>query len=68
MTVVEGGLPPAQALTAAENTAASLSVKVLRSAAGSTQSGLVRGLDLKACRSVKLTSPSASMTPRPTPS
>jgi hypothetical protein len=47
MTVVEGGLPPAQALTAAENTAASLSVKVLRSAAGSTQSGLVRGLDLK---------------------
>jgi hypothetical protein len=47
MTVVEGGLPPAQALTAAENTAAALSVKVLRSAAGSTQSGLVRGLDLK---------------------
>jgi hypothetical protein len=47
MTVVEGGLPPAQALTAAENTAASLSVKVLRSAAGSSQSGLVRGLDLK---------------------
>jgi hypothetical protein len=47
MTVVEGGLPPAQALTAAENTAASLSVKVLRSASGSTQSGLVRGLDLK---------------------
>ena len=47
MTVVEGGLPPAQALTGAENTAASLSVKVLRSASGSTQSGLVRGLDLK---------------------
>jgi uncharacterized protein DUF4159 len=47
MTVVEGGLPPAQALTGAENTAASLSVKVVRSAAGSTQSGLVRGLDLK---------------------
>src|SRR2546423_4635222 len=47
LTVVEGGLPPAQALTAAENTAASLSVKVLRSATGSTQSGLVRGLDLK---------------------
>jgi len=47
MTVVEGGLPAAQALTAAENTAAALSVKVLRSTAGSTQSGVVRGLDLK---------------------
>src|SRR5215468_7883173 len=47
MTVVEGGLPPALALTAAENTAAALSVKVLRSGTGSTQFGVVRGLDLK---------------------
>ncbi len=47
MTVVTGGLPPAYALTAAENTAGALSVKVLRSAAGTMQSGTVRGLDLK---------------------
>src|SRR5262249_38389146 len=47
VTVVEGGLPPAHALTAAENTAGALTVKVLRSAAGSAESGVVRGLDLK---------------------
>jgi len=47
VTVVEGGLPPAHALTAAENTAGALTVKVLRSAAGSAETGIVRGLDLK---------------------
>jgi hypothetical protein len=47
MTVIEGGLAPAVALTGAENTAAALTVKVLRSAKGAPQSGLIRGLDLK---------------------
>src|SRR5262245_3894672 len=47
VTVVEGGLPPAHALTAAENTAGALTVKVLRSAAGSAETGVVRALDLK---------------------
>jgi len=47
VTVVEGGLPPARALTAAENSAGALSVKVLRSAAGSSSVGVVRALDLK---------------------
>src|SRR5262245_41314943 len=47
MTVVEGGVAPAHALTAAENTAGALTVKVLRSAGGAAESGVVRGLDLK---------------------
>jgi hypothetical protein len=47
VTVVAGGLPPAQALTAAENTAAVLTVKVLRTTAGAAETGVVRGLDLK---------------------
>jgi len=46
-TVVEGGLAPALALTAAENTAAALTVKVVRSAKGTPQAGVIRGLDLK---------------------
>src|SRR5205823_3755428 len=46
-TIVEGGLPPARSLTAAENNAGSLTVKVLRSAAGPVASGIVRALDLK---------------------
>jgi hypothetical protein len=45
--VVEGGLAPAHALVAAENTAAALSVKVLRSAGGPSEVGIVRALDLK---------------------
>ena len=47
VTVIEGGIPPAHALTAAENTAAALTVKVLRSAGGPAEVGVVRGLDLK---------------------
>jgi hypothetical protein len=47
MTVIEGGLAPAVALAGAENTAAALTVKVLRSAKGTAQSGVIRGLDLK---------------------
>ncbi len=47
VTVVAGGLPPAHALSSADNTAGALTVKVLRSATGSAESGTVRGLDLK---------------------
>ena len=48
VTVVEGGLPAAHALAAAENTAGALTVKVLRAAAsGEPDGGLVRVLDLK---------------------
>ncbi len=47
MSVMEGGLAPTLALTGAENTAGALTVKVLRSAKGSAQSGVIRGLDLK---------------------
>jgi Domain of unknown function (DUF4159)/Aerotolerance regulator N-terminal len=47
MTVVEGGIAGARALTAADNAAGALSVKVLRAAVGGTESGTVRALDLK---------------------
>ena len=47
VTVVEGGLRSAQALTAADNAAGVLSVKVLRGATGSEEVGTVRALDLK---------------------
>jgi hypothetical protein len=47
LTVIEGGLAPALALAGAENTAGALTVKVLRSAKGGAQSGVIRGLDLK---------------------
>jgi hypothetical protein len=47
VTAVAGGLKPARALTAAENAAAGLSVKVLRAAAGGDSDGVVRALDLK---------------------
>jgi hypothetical protein len=47
VTVIAGGLPPAHALSSADNTAGALSVKVLRSATGSAETGTVRGLDLK---------------------
>ena len=46
-TVIDGGLSPAHALAGAENNAASLSVRVLRSATGTAETGVVRGLDLK---------------------
>jgi hypothetical protein len=47
LSVIEGGLAPALALTGAENTAAALTVKVVRSGAGAAQSGVIRGLDIK---------------------
>jgi Domain of unknown function (DUF4159)/Aerotolerance regulator N-terminal len=47
VTVIEGGIAPAHALTASENNAAALSVKVLRSATGTAETGVVRALDLK---------------------
>jgi Domain of unknown function (DUF4159)/Aerotolerance regulator N-terminal len=48
ITVVEGGIEPARALAAAENTAGALSVKVLRAATEGGDNGVVRALDLKA--------------------
>ncbi len=47
MTIVAGGIAGPQALTAAENAAGALSVKVLRNAAGAAETGIVRALDLK---------------------
>lgn len=47
ITVVDGGVAPAQALTAANNAAGSLTVKVLRSGDAGAEQGLVRALDLK---------------------
>jgi len=47
ITVVEGGIASARALTAADNAAGALSVKVLRSTGAGTDSGTVRALDLK---------------------
>jgi Domain of unknown function (DUF4159)/Aerotolerance regulator N-terminal len=47
LTVIKGGLPPAHALSSADNTAGALTVKVLRSAGGTAETGTVRGLDLK---------------------
>ena len=47
LTVIDGGLAPAHALSSADNTAGALTVKVLRSATGTAETGTVRGLDLK---------------------
>jgi hypothetical protein len=47
LSVVEGGLSPAHALTGAENTAGALTVKVLRAESGASESGILRALDLK---------------------
>jgi hypothetical protein len=47
LTVIKGGLAPAHALSSADNTAGALTVKVLRSASGTAETGTVRGLDLK---------------------
>jgi hypothetical protein len=47
LTVIKGGLAPAHALSSADNTAGALTVKVLRSATGTSETGTVRGLDLK---------------------
>jgi len=47
ITVVAGGLQPARALTAADNAAGGLSVKVLRATGSGDELGLVRAIDLK---------------------
>jgi uncharacterized protein DUF4159/aerotolerance regulator-like protein len=47
VTIVDGGLEPARALAAAENTAGALTVKVLRSATDGGDNGVVRAIDLK---------------------
>ena len=47
VSVVTGGLPTAHALTAADNAAGSLTVKVLRATTAGTEGGLIRALDLK---------------------
>ncbi len=47
ITVVEGGIPGARALAAADHTAGALTVKVLRVVSGSAETGTVRALDLK---------------------
>jgi hypothetical protein len=47
MTIVAGGTPEPLALTAADNAAGALSVKVLRATPGAAVNGTVRALDLK---------------------
>ena len=47
VTVVEGGIDPARALSAADNAAGGLTVKVLRGAAAGADNGMVRAVDLK---------------------
>ena len=48
LTVLAGGLPPSLALTAADNTAGAMAVKVLRARTDGPESvGIVRALDLK---------------------
>src|SRR5690349_5161506 len=47
VTVVEGGVAPAHALTAADNAAGSLTVKVLRASMRDNDIGIVRALDPK---------------------
>jgi len=47
VTVVEGGVSPAHALTAADNAAGSLTVKVLRAGVRDNDVGIVRALDPK---------------------
>jgi hypothetical protein len=47
MTVVEGGITGPRALTAADNAAGRLTVKVLRAGNGGPESGTVRSLDLR---------------------
>ncbi len=47
LTVVDGGLPIAHALAAADNAAGALTVKVLRAQTGGADAGLVTATDLK---------------------
>jgi hypothetical protein len=45
--IIDGGIPGARALTAADNAAGGLSVKILRATTGAEDTGMVRALDLK---------------------
>jgi hypothetical protein len=47
LTIYDNGIAPAHALTAAENAAARMVVKVLRAGTGAPEAGLVRALDAK---------------------
>ncbi|HEX4407322.1 MAG TPA: DUF4159 domain-containing protein [Xanthobacteraceae bacterium] len=47
LTIVAGGVAGARALTAADNAAGALTVKVLRASADTAETGTVRALDLK---------------------
>ena len=47
VTIVSGGIPQPLALTAAENAAGALGVKVIRASTGAATAGSVRALDLK---------------------
>ena len=47
ITVVEGGIAGARALSSADNAAGALTVKVLRAGAGPAESGTVRALDFR---------------------
>ncbi|MGB9297379.1 MAG: DUF4159 domain-containing protein [Pseudolabrys sp.] len=47
LTVVEGGLPISHALTAADNAAGALTVKVLRAQTAPSDGGIVNAIDLK---------------------
>ena len=47
LTIVAGGVPGPRALTAADNAAGGLSVKILRAVSGFEEAGTVRALDLK---------------------
>jgi len=47
LSIVQGGLPPAHALAAADNAAGALTVKVLRAEGGPAENGMVNAIDLK---------------------
>ncbi len=47
ITIVAGGIAGPRALTAADNAAGALGVKVLRASTGAAEAGTVRALDLK---------------------
>ena len=47
LSIVQGGLPHAHALAAADNAAGALTVKVLRAEGGSAENGMVNAIDLK---------------------
>jgi hypothetical protein len=47
LSIMQGGLPPAHALAAADNAAGALTVKVLRAEGSSAENGMVNAIDLK---------------------